>query len=89
MVAEGDPVVTQVLDETNALISVDKPKGVATYFTLHLKGKMRPRTEDTKFEFGLTVAGRAKVLALSQITTSISNWYLVIAAVYRRKALDR
>lgn len=61
LVAEGDPVLKNIINETNAFISIDKPKGLATYWTLHLHGKLKPRQKDTKFEFGLTVAGRAKV----------------------------
>lgn len=53
--------MVNVVDETNAFISIDRPKGVAAAFTLHLRGKFKPREKDTKFEFGLTVAGRAKV----------------------------
>ena len=38
-----------------------KPAGLGTYFTLHLRGKLKPRERDMQFEFGLTVAGMAKV----------------------------
>ncbi|KAL5511937.1 hypothetical protein ACEPAH_5156 [Sanghuangporus vaninii] len=72
LTAQGNPVLTQVIDETNALISVDKPKGVATNFTLHLRGKTKPKNEDTKFEFGLTVAGRAKLYIDGKLV--IDNW---------------
>ncbi|EJD06139.1 beta-glucosidase [Fomitiporia mediterranea MF3/22] len=72
LTAQGDPVLTQVIDETNAFISVDKPKGLASHFTLHLRGKMKPRKKDTKFEFGLTVAGRAKLYVDGKLL--IDNW---------------
>lgn len=74
LTAVGDPVKTQLIDETNAFISIDKPKGVASHFTLHLRGKLKPRTEDMKFEFGLTVSGRAKVSAILCYTISITRF---------------
>lgn len=67
LTAVGDPVKTQLIDETSAFISIDKPKGVASHFTLHLRGKLVPRDVDTKFEFGLIAAGRAKVSAPTSI----------------------
>nr|AMK37826.1 beta-glucosidase [Inonotus obliquus]AMK37827.1 beta-glucosidase [Inonotus obliquus] len=72
LTAQGDPVKTEVIDETNAFISIDKPEGVASHFTLHLRGKTRPINVDTKFEFGLTVAGRAKLYVDGKLL--IDNW---------------
>ena len=61
LTAEGDPVKSHVIDETKMFISNSYPKTLTPRWTLKLQGKMKPRAKDTKFEFGLTVSGRAKV----------------------------
>lgn len=75
----GEPVKTQLMDETNAFISIDKPEGVASHFTLHLRGKLKPRGTDQKFEFGLTASGRAKVSILSlSATPELHSSYMTL-----------
>ena len=59
--AIGDPLVSQVIDETTIFVSVSSPEGITPKWTLKLDGKLKPRDKDVDFEFGLTVAGRAKV----------------------------
>ena len=62
------------VDETNIFISTSTPKEISTRWTMKLKGFMRPREEDTEFEFGLTVAGRAKLYIDGNLI--IDNWTL-------------
>ena len=57
----GEPVEKKLIDETNCFISTSYPKGITERWVLKLNGKLKPRTKDQKYEFGLTVAGRAKV----------------------------
>ena len=70
--AIGEPVKVQLVDETNILVSTSAPKGLTEAWTLKLQGKLRPRTADTLFEFGLTVAGRAKLYIDGNLV--IDNW---------------
>lgn len=63
LTAIGEPLKVHVIDETNIFVSVSQPKGITERWTLKLQGKFKPRPVDTKYEFGLTVAGRAKVLS--------------------------
>ena len=57
----GPPVKTHLVDETNVFVSNGAPEGITTAWTLKLQGKSRKFEQDTLFEFGLVVAGRAKV----------------------------
>lgn len=61
LAAVGDVVETKLIDETNCFISTSYPKNITERWMLKLNGKLKPRSTDQKFEFGLTVAGRAKV----------------------------
>lgn len=71
--AIGKPVKTQVMDETNMMISNSAPKELTSkYWTLELEGELKPRAVDTPFEFGLTVAGRAKLYVDGVLV--IDNW---------------
>lgn len=66
--AVGDPVQVGLVDETRVFLSTYRPKGLTTArFTLKLEGYLKPRPADTDFEFGLTVAGRAKVWIWDEI----------------------
>jgi beta-glucosidase len=56
-----EPFVTRHIDETRIFVSIDKPKGLTHRWSLTLEGNLKPRDKDCTFEFGLTVAGRAKV----------------------------
>ena len=60
--AIGEPVNTQVIDESNMFVSMSLPEGITEKWTLKLDGKLKPRDRDVDFEFGVTVAGRAKVM---------------------------
>jgi len=51
----------RVIDETRLFISTSAPEGITKRWTMKLRGQLKPRSVDTKFEFGLIVAGRAKV----------------------------
>jgi len=51
----------QVVDETRIFISTSTPKGITKRWTMRLRGQLKPRETDCEFEFGLQVAGRAKV----------------------------
>lgn len=56
------PFVTRLIDETRIFVSLSAPQGITRRWTLRLRGQLLPRPYDTDFEFGLSVAGRAKVL---------------------------
>lgn len=61
LVALPTPIKTQYVDETRMFISSSSPAGITKKWTLRMKGYLKPRERDCKFEFGLTAAGRAKV----------------------------
>lgn len=61
MTPVDEPLVERVLDETRIFVSVSAPKNITRRWTMKLRGQLRPRPYDCAFEFGLTVAGRAKV----------------------------
>jgi beta-glucosidase len=63
---------THVVDETRMFISTSAPEGITRRWTLILEGSLRPCEEDCRFEFGLTVAGRAKVYFLCQNVVPMS-----------------
>jgi beta-glucosidase len=52
---------TQLIDETRMFISTSVPQGITKKWTMKVRGHLKPRPYDCVFEFGLTVAGRAKV----------------------------
>jgi beta-glucosidase len=41
--------------------STSYPDNITYRWTMKLEGRLKPREKDTLFEFGLIVAGRAKV----------------------------
>ena len=51
---------TKLIDETR-MLGISTPLGITRYWTLKLRGYLESRPYDCTFEFGLTVAGRAKV----------------------------
>jgi beta-glucosidase len=57
----GALVAEQLIDETRIFISTSAPAGITPRWTLKLRGQLKPRERDCTFEFGLIVAGRAKV----------------------------
>ena len=52
---------TRLIDETRVFFSTSVPPGITRRWTMKLRGYLKPRTYDCTFEFGLIVAGRAKV----------------------------
>ncbi|KAF9473031.1 hypothetical protein BDN70DRAFT_817828 [Pholiota conissans] len=68
----GELVEEQYIDETRIFISTSWPKGISKRWTLKLKGQLKPREKDCTFEFGLTVAGRAKLFVDGHLV--IDNW---------------
>lgn len=72
MVPLAKPFFTQRIDETRLLISTSSPKGITRRWTLKLRGFLKPRDTDTDFEFGLEVAGRARLYVDGNLV--IDNW---------------
>ncbi|KZT18915.1 glycoside hydrolase family 3 protein [Neolentinus lepideus HHB14362 ss-1] len=66
------PIETRLIDETRVFIGTSYPKGITWKWTMCLRGKLRPRPYDCNFEFGLTVAGRAKLYVDGNLV--IDNW---------------
>lgn len=65
MIVVEEPIQTRVIDETRIFLDLSgNPKDLTRRWTLRLRGQLVPRERDTIFEFGLTVAGRAKVFVL-------------------------
>ena len=63
MTVVEEPVQTRVIDETRILLDLSGLKyDITRKWTLRLRGQLVPREKDMIFEFGLIVAGRAKVL---------------------------
>jgi hypothetical protein len=52
---------TRLIDETRVFFSTSVPQGITRRWTMKLRGYLKPRPYDCTFEFGLIVAGRAKV----------------------------
>ena len=67
MVVVEEPVHTKVIDEMRIHLDHAVPGVVTRRWTLRLRGQLVPREKDMVFEFGLIVAGRAKVVALNDI----------------------
>ncbi len=63
MIVVEEPVQTRVIDETRILLdlSAGLQADITRKWTLRLRGQLVPREKDMIFEFGLIVAGRAKV----------------------------
>ncbi|KAF9522963.1 glycoside hydrolase family 3 protein [Crepidotus variabilis] len=62
----------RLIDETRIFISTSTPKGITKRWTLKLRGQLKPREKDVEFQFGLTVAGRAKLFVDGNLV--IDNW---------------
>ena len=67
-----DPVRTVTCTETYALLADAKTPGLTERWTIKMRGFLVPRDRDTEFEFGLTVAGRAKLYVDGQLV--VDNW---------------
>ncbi len=63
---------TRVIDETRMFIGTSYPKSITRRWTLKLRGYLKPRPADCDFEFGLEVAGRAKLYVDGNLV--IDNW---------------
>ncbi|TFY67511.1 hypothetical protein EVG20_g3915 [Dentipellis fragilis] len=72
MVVVEEPFETRLVDETRIFVSLSAPEGITRRWTLRLRGQLRPRPYDTKFEFGLIAAGRAKLWVDGNLV--IDNW---------------
>jgi beta-glucosidase len=68
-----EPFQTSVIDETCIFVNSSAPQGITRRWTLRLRGQLIPREKDTIFEFGLAVAGRAKVFLLNVIQRNSSD----------------
>ncbi|KAI6125064.1 glycoside hydrolase family 3 protein [Pisolithus croceorrhizus] len=66
------PIETRLIDETRVFINTSIPEGITRQWSLKLEGLLKPRSRDCIFEFGLTVAGRAKLFVDGQLV--IDNW---------------
>ncbi|KAF9047159.1 glycoside hydrolase family 3 protein [Hymenopellis radicata] len=67
-----EPTKTQLVDETRIFVSVSAPEGMTRRWTMKLRGFLKPRESDGNFEFGLEVAGRAKLYVDGNLV--IDNW---------------
>ncbi|KAI0315155.1 glycoside hydrolase family 3 protein [Amylostereum chailletii] len=67
-----EPFYTGIIDETRIFVSLSAPAGISKRWTCRLRGELRPRPYDCKFEFGLSVAGRAKLFVDGKLV--IDNW---------------
>ncbi|PPQ73649.1 hypothetical protein CVT26_010607 [Gymnopilus dilepis] len=67
-----EPIEERLVDETRIFISTSAPKGITRRWTMKLRGQLKPREQDCLFEFGLTVAGRAKLYVDGKLV--IDNW---------------
>ncbi|KAH7919491.1 glycoside hydrolase family 3 protein [Leucogyrophana mollusca] len=72
MATVSQPMEKRLIDETRIFISTSSPKGITRRWTLKLEGQLKPRAHDCTFEFGLTVAGRAKLFVDGKLV--IDNW---------------
>ena len=61
VIPHDEVLETKLIDETRMFIGISTPQGITRRWTLKLRGYLKPRPYDCNFEFGLTVAGRAKV----------------------------
>ncbi|KAH7903362.1 glycosyl hydrolase family 3 C-terminal domain-containing protein, partial [Hygrophoropsis aurantiaca] len=72
MAAVSQPMATRLIDETRMILSMSAPKGITRRWTMKFEGQLKPRAHDCTFEFGLTVAGRAKLYVDGKLV--IDNW---------------
>ncbi|TEB18147.1 hypothetical protein FA13DRAFT_1746415 [Coprinellus micaceus] len=66
-----EPIADRYIDETRMFISTSTPPGITKRWTLRVKGFLKVE-RSTKFEFGLTTAGRAKLYVDGNLV--IDNW---------------
>ncbi|KAG2021328.1 cellulose-binding beta-glucosidase [Coprinopsis cinerea AmutBmut pab1-1] len=71
LVPLDQPIGDRFIDETRIFISNSAPEGITKRWTLKLKGYMKVE-QSQEWEFGLTVAGRAKLFIDGNLV--IDNW---------------
>ena len=79
---------TRLIDETRVFFSTSVPQGITRRWTMKLRGYLKPRPYDCTFEFGLMVAGRAKVHT-SLLSIASDNLLSLLVALRRRSVGDR
>ncbi|KIM80042.1 glycoside hydrolase family 3 protein [Piloderma croceum F 1598] len=72
MIALDQPFEQRLIDETRIFVSTSTPKGITKRWTMKLNGQLKPKPYDRKFEFGMAVAGRAKLYVDGHLV--IDNW---------------
>ncbi|KAF9043921.1 glycoside hydrolase family 3 protein [Panaeolus papilionaceus] len=72
LVPRDEVLEERLIDETRIFISTSTPPGITRKWTMKLRGQLKPRETDCLFEFGLTVAGRAKLYVDGKLI--IDNW---------------
>jgi beta-glucosidase len=70
--AVEDIVESVFMDETYAFIADSFPQGLTQNFRFHVRGYLSPREHDVKFEFGVTVSGRARLFVDGKLV--VDNW---------------
>nr|ADX07318.1 putative beta-glucosidase [Flammulina velutipes] len=66
------PLSSRIIDETRLFISTSAPSGITRRWTMKLRGFLKPRDTDCDFQFGLEVAGRARLYVDGNLI--IDNW---------------
>lgn len=89
LVPIDEPIETRLVDETRIFISTSTPKNITRKWTLRLRGQLKPRPYDIDFEFGLTAAGRAKVISTTLYFTHRSIKLTLALAVCGWTTRDR
>ena len=79
---------TRLIDETRVFFSTSVPQGITRRWTMKLRGYLKPRPYDCTFEFGLMVAGRAKVYT-GLLFIASDDLLSFLIAFYRRPVGDR
>ncbi|KAF9041689.1 glycoside hydrolase family 3 protein [Panaeolus papilionaceus] len=72
LVALDEVFLGRIIDETMMYLTTAAPPGITQRWTLKLQGQLKKRETDCLFEFGLTVAGRAKLYVDGELV--IDNW---------------
>jgi beta-glucosidase len=67
-----EPVDSVAVTETFTFVIDSIPESISEKWTMKLNGFIKPRDEDTTFEFGLQVSGKAKLFIDGELV--IDNW---------------
>ncbi|KIY70546.1 glycoside hydrolase family 3 protein [Cylindrobasidium torrendii FP15055 ss-10] len=65
-------IKSQVIDETRMFINTAVPDGLTRRWTMRLTGYLKPRATDGDFEFGIEVAGRARLFVDGKLV--VESW---------------